>query len=110
MCPKISKENGTTDTPWTISLLQKSITGDNFNFSEDGLVRTPEKMIFNKINGFFMSVLPQHPDTAIVHAEALLAQTQRTTKELDKYFIFRITQIYDTISLMCMDRVFCAYG
>lgn len=102
--PKLKKENGTTDTMGQYHFY-KDHYWDNFNFKEDALVRTPEKMIFNKINGYFMNVLPQHPDTAILHAEALLEKT-KGYKELDKYFIFRITQIYDTISLMCMDRVF----
>jgi len=102
--PKLKKEDGTTDTVGQYHFY-KNHYWDNFDFTENGLVRTPEKMIFNKINGFFLNILPQNPDTAIAYADALLKETEGH-KELDKYFIFRITQIYDTISLMCMDRVF----
>ncbi len=102
--PKFNTKKDTIDTSAQYHFY-KAHYWDNFNFSEEGLVRTPEKMIFNKINSFFTSIIPQHPDSAILYAEQLLNKT-RGSRELDKYFIFRITQIFDTMQLMCMDKVF----
>lgn len=102
--PPIKKANGDIDTQAQY-YYYKDHYWDNFNFKENALVRTPEKFIYNKITNFFRNILPQHPDTAIKYADILLTKT-KGAKELDKYFIFKITQLYDTMQLMCMDKVF----
>jgi hypothetical protein len=102
--PDLKKENGNIDTQGQY-YFYKNHFWDNFSFTEGGLVRTPENMIYEKIQSYFTNVVPQHPDTVIAYADALLAKTNGT-RELDKYFIFRIAQLYDTLQLMCMDKVF----
>jgi thiol-disulfide isomerase/thioredoxin len=102
--PELKKENGDLDT-FGRYLYYKNHYWDNFSFQEECLVRTPDEWLPRKITDYMSNLLYQHPDTAIKYADALLAKT-KGNKEVDKYFIFKITQIYDTMQLMCMDKVF----
>jgi len=103
--PEIFKADGKTIDTMVQYQYYKSHYWDNFDFKEEALIRSPQNFVFNKINTFFLSVIPQHPDSIIDFADNILKQTNGN-RELDKYFIFRITQIYDTLQMMCMDKPF----
>ena len=102
--PDLKKENGDTDTFGRYTWY-KTHYWDNVDFQEECMVRTPDEWLPRKITDYMTNLLYQHPDTAIKYADALLAKT-KGNKEVDKYFIFKITQLYDTMQLMCMDKVF----
>lgn len=102
--PMLKKDNGVIDS-FARYKYYRDHFWDNFSFQEECMVRTPDEWLPGKITNYMTNLVLQDPDTIIKYADELLRKSEGN-KEVDKYFIFKITQIYDTMQLMCMDRVF----
>jgi len=103
--PNVYKADGVTIDTMGQYHYYKNHYWDNIDFKEEALIRTPQNLLYTKIENFFLNVIPQHPDSATWWAENLLSKS-KDTKEIDKYFIFRITQLYDSLQMMCMGKTF----
>lgn len=75
---------------------------DNFDFSDDRLVRTP---IFHpRLQNYIVKVTPQIPDSISAAADFVIAKAK--SKEISKWCIYWITNYYETSQYMGMDAVF----
>ncbi|MCX6269901.1 MAG: DUF5106 domain-containing protein [Bacteroidetes bacterium] len=76
---------------------------DNVNLQDDRLLRTP--FFHNKIVTYFDKLIVQMPDSIMPAADAMVEKV-RPNKEMFKYFIWYLTNTYETSNVMGFDEVF----
>jgi thiol-disulfide isomerase/thioredoxin len=76
---------------------------DNINLLDERLLRTP--FFHNKIVTYMDKMVPQTPDSIIMEADALIEKV-RPNKEMFKYFVWHLTNTYETSNIMGFDKVF----
>lgn len=77
---------------------------DNFDFSEDGLMRTP--VYHNKLEYYMTKMFIQIPDTVIKAIETVMPKVEKGGgKEIFKYTVWWNTNHYEESKIMCMDKV-----
>lgn len=76
---------------------------DDFDFSDDRLLRTP--IFHNKLNQYWKNVLVQHPDSLIKEADWMVEKT-KGNPETFKYIVWYTTYNAETSQIMGVDKVF----
>ncbi len=76
---------------------------DNFDFSDDRLLRTP--IFGNKIKQYMEKLTPQTPDSINISCDYLVTKA-RANKEMFKYIVYWLTFTYEDSKIMGMDAVF----
>ncbi len=76
---------------------------DNFDFSDDRLLRTP--IFGNKIKQYMEKLTPQTPDSIDISCD-YLANKARANHEVFKYVVYWLTFTYEDSKIMGMDAVF----
>jgi peroxiredoxin len=77
---------------------------DNFDFSEDGFIRTP--LYPNKMEYYLTKMFVQIPDSIILGIESLLSKMNSAKiPELFKFTVWWSTNHYEESKVMCMDKV-----
>lgn len=95
-------EDGTVDTLYAYWNFKNNYW-NNFDFSNDALVRTP--VFHNKLERYFTSVVIQHPDTIIKEIDLLISQTNPKS-EMFKYMVWFLTFHYESSQVMGFDAIF----
>jgi thiol-disulfide isomerase/thioredoxin len=78
---------------------------DNFDFSEEGLVRAPQNLIKKKIDYYIDNLTFPDPDS-LKEACDFLIEKASGDKELDRYFIWYLGRKFQESNFMCMDDVY----
>ncbi|TND01160.1 MAG: alkyl hydroperoxide reductase/thiol specific antioxidant/Mal allergen [Bacteroidetes bacterium] len=76
---------------------------DGMDWTEEGLVRTP--VFHNNLVQYMDKLTPQHPDSIILACDYLIGKA-KGCKEQFKYTTHHLTYKYETIKVMCFDRIF----
>ncbi len=76
---------------------------DNFDFNEDGLVRTP--ILKGKMDRYLNKMTLQIPDSIIKSADFILSQAPKNS-EMMKYFLANLLNEYANSKIMGMDAVY----
>lgn len=76
---------------------------DNINLSDERLLRTP--FFHNKLTTYLDKIVPQVPDSIIAEGDALIEKV-RPNKEMFKYFVWYMTNTYETSNIMGFDKIF----
>jgi peroxiredoxin len=76
---------------------------ESIDLTDERLVYTP--ILDNKLNRYFTQLVPPHPDSVNIEADAIIAKT-RKNKEVFKYVVWWLTYHYETSQYMGMDAVF----
>ncbi len=76
---------------------------DNFDFSDDRLLRTP--IFSTKIKRYMEKLTPQTPDSINIACDYLVNKS-RANKEVFKYIVYWLTFTYEDSKIMGMDAVF----
>ncbi len=95
----ILKSDGTVDQVAQVSAYRKEFW-DNVNFADDRLLYTP--VIANKLKRYINELTPQHPDS-IINAASALVNKSIPYPEYFKYFANWITLNYDPKETTLMD-------
>ncbi len=81
----------------------KSHYWDNFNLSDERLLRTP--LFHKRLERYFKEIVYQNPDSIIVAADAFIDKT-RGSKEIFKYSVWYLTYKFETSKIMGFDEIF----
>jgi thiol-disulfide isomerase/thioredoxin len=100
--PEIPTPPANTDSLWTYRYY-KSHYWDNFDFSDERLLRTP--FIQAKVDRYLRDLVVQTPDSIIRDAE-LLINKPKINANLRKYLIFYITSQYESPKIVGTEAVF----
>lgn len=100
------KEDGTPDSSFQYRYYKKHYW-DNFDLSDDRLLRTP--VFANKLERYFKKVIPQHPDSLIKEGDFLVEMT-KGNKETFKYVVWYITYETETSTIMGFDKAFVHFA
>ena len=76
---------------------------DNFDFSDDRLLRTP--IFGNKMKQYMEKLTPQTPDSINISCDYLVTKA-RANKEVFKYVVYWLTYTYEDSKIMGFDAVF----
>jgi thiol-disulfide isomerase/thioredoxin len=76
---------------------------DNIDFADARLLRTP--ILLSKVKYYLESLTVQDPDSINKAADVILEKTQ-ASKEVFRYFLWHISNTYETSKYMGMDAVF----
>ncbi|MHC1707105.1 MAG: redoxin domain-containing protein [Bacteroidales bacterium] len=76
---------------------------DNINLLDERLLRTP--FFHGKLVNYLDKLVPQVPDSIIKDADILIEKV-RPNKEMFKYFVWYMTNTYETSNVMGFDKVF----
>ena len=96
--PKLA--NGRPDSVWQYRYYKKHYF-DNFDFTDERLVRTP--FFHDKIERYFKTLVVQHPDSINKEADYVLGLAKN--KEAFKYILWHVFRTYETSEIMGMDAV-----
>jgi peroxiredoxin len=100
------KDDGSIDSSFQYRYYKQHFW-DNFDFTEDCLIRTP---VYHKRLERYMSQLTlQIPDSIIASADTIVSKA-KNAKELFHYTVWWITNTYEKSAYMCMDAVFVHMG
>ncbi|TAF74618.1 MAG: DUF5106 domain-containing protein [Bacteroidetes bacterium] len=77
---------------------------DNIDLNEDGLIRTP--VFHGKLEKYIKQMVLQSPDSINKEADYLISKVKNEKSEIYKYFIWYVTNQYETSQIMGMDAVF----
>lgn len=80
---------------------------DDFDFTDDRLVRTP--IYHGKLDRYFNKIVVQSPDSIIKEADKILAKT-KVPSEIYKYTVHFITNNFEKSKYMGMESVFIHMG
>lgn len=78
---------------------------DRVDLNEDGLTRMPVNILKQRLDLYFDKVLIPDADTLIKEADMLLAKCKNTI-DIEKYFIWYMTNRFETSNIMGVDRAF----
>jgi peroxiredoxin len=81
----------------------KSHYWDNFDLSDDRLLRTP--LFQKRLDRYFKDIVYQSPDSIIVAADIFINKT-RACKEVFKYSVWYLTYKFETSKIMGFDEIF----
>lgn len=98
--PKLA--NGRTDSTFAWRFT-KAHYWDNYDFSDERLLRTP--LLYNKMKNYMENMTYQIPDSLNSAADYIIEKA-RANKEVFKYVVYWITYTYETSQIMGMDAVF----
>lgn len=76
---------------------------DNYDFSDERMLRTP--IFIPRIDRFMKEMTVQTPDSIIKAADILIKKAE-ANKDIFKYCVSTLTNTYETSNVMCMDAVF----
>jgi peroxiredoxin len=76
---------------------------DNFDFSDDRIIRTP--IYLAKLKYFFEKMIIQHPDSVNQEIDMILGKTKNTPEFYKQTFV-HLYQKYNTSDIVCMDKVY----
>lgn len=100
--PEPPKNNdGTTDSLFQY-IYYKTHFWDNFDFTDDCLVRTP--LYARRLDTYIQKLTLQIPDSIKVAADRIIEKVAHLP-EVYKYTVFWITYTYERSKFMCMDAV-----
>ncbi len=94
--------NGREDSVYRYQYF-KSHYWDNFDLTDDRLLRTP--LFHKRIERYFKEVIVQNPDSLIVAADKYIDKT-RSNKEVFKYSVWYLTYKFETSKIMGFDEIF----
>lgn len=95
-------ENGREDSVYAFRQFKEHYW-DNFNLSDDRLLRTP---IFHKrLDRYFRDLVYQQPDSINREADLFINKT-RANREVFKYVVWYLTYKYETSKIMGFDEIF----
>jgi peroxiredoxin/CBS domain-containing protein len=95
-------ENGREDSIYAFRQFKEHYW-DNFNLSDDRLLRTP---IFHKrLERYFRDMVYQHPDSINREADLFISKT-KANREVFKYVVWYLTYKYETSKIMGFDEIF----
>ncbi|HVD99591.1 MAG TPA: redoxin domain-containing protein [Cytophagaceae bacterium] len=100
--PEFKKPDGTADSLRSY-LYYKQHYFDNYDFSDERMLRTP--IFIPRIDKFMKEMTVQIPDSIIKSADFLIKKAE-ANKEIFKYCVSNITNTYETSNMMGMDAVF----
>ena len=81
----------------------KSHFFDNFDFSDDRLLRTP--VFHSKINTYLENLTAKIPDSIIVSCDYLIAKS-RVNPDVFRYVVSYLTSTYERSKIMGLEKVF----
>ncbi|MEX0967933.1 MAG: redoxin domain-containing protein [Bacteroidia bacterium] len=93
---------GKIDSTWEYYYF-KAHYFDNFDFTDDGLVRTP--VYQPRMEKYVTKIVMQHPDS-IIQALDFILQNTRNSPEQFKFNLFWFTNYYERSKLMIAENVF----
>ena len=94
--------NGKQDSVWIFNYY-KAHYWDNFNFADDRLLRTPFTQ--PKLERYMKQLVVQQPDSIIKEADYLVRKAS-ASKDMKTYFIYNITNEYETTKVVGTEGVF----
>lgn len=100
--PDFKKPDGTVDSLKSY-VYYKNHYFDNYDFSDERMLRTP--IFIPRIDKFMKEMTVQVPDSVIKSADFLIKKAE-ANKEIFKYCVSTITNTYETSNMMGMDAVF----
>ncbi len=101
--PEFKKADGTGVDSLKAYMYYKSHYFDNYDFSDERMLRTP--IFIPRIDKYMKEMTVQMPDSIIKSADILI-QKAGANKEIYKYVVSTITNTYETSNMMGMDAVF----
>lgn len=99
----VESETATDEDRFADFYYLKNHFWDNFDFSDDRIVRTP--IFYNKIEKYLETYTPTHPDSINASADIII-ENSKANYELFKYSLGYITQKYQKSKIMGMEAVF----
>ncbi len=96
--------NGRKDSLFQFNYYKKHYW-DNFDFTDDRLVRTHQNVFFTKMKNYLENMTLQAPDSVNKEADFLLSKAPPKS-DMFKFILFWITYNYETSKLMGADGVF----
>lgn len=98
------KADGTIDSTFQFRYYRKHFW-DNFDLTDDALIRLPRPIYQEKIKEYFARLIPPVADTVIAEIDRL-AGVAKKNQETYKYFIWMNVIEYQTPKIMGLDGVF----
>ncbi len=96
-------DNGSEDSTFAYHYY-KDHFWDNYDLTDDGLLRTPAYT--NRVDMYFDRVVLQHPDSIISATDQLISKVEGKNDEVFKYFVWYLTNKYETSQIMGFDKIF----
>lgn len=100
--PEFKRPDGTVDS-LKAYLYYKDHYFDNYDFSDERMLRTP--IFIPRIDKYMKEMTVQVPDSIIKSADILIRKAE-ANKEIFKYCVSTMTNTYETSNMMGMDAVF----
>ncbi len=100
--PEFKKPDGTVDSLKAYTYY-KNHYFDNYDFSDERMLRTP--IFIPRMDKYMKEMTVQIPDSIIKSADFLIKKAE-ANKEIFKYCVSTITNTYETSNMMGMDAVF----
>jgi thiol-disulfide isomerase/thioredoxin len=98
------KPDGTIDSTFQFHYYRQHFF-DNFDLSDDALIRMPRPFYQEKVKDYLDRMFPQQPDT-ITQAIFKLADRVKSNKETYKYLVYTCMFLYQSPEVMGLDAVF----
>lgn len=95
-------ENGREDSVYAFRQFKQHFW-DNFDLSDDRLLRTP--LFHKRMERYFRDMVYQQPDSINREADLFISKT-RANKEVFKYVVWYLTYKYETSKIMGFDEIF----
>ncbi|NND08443.1 MAG: redoxin domain-containing protein [Saprospiraceae bacterium] len=78
---------------------------DNIDLGDARLLRSPQHVLFDKVNYYIEKLTPQHPDSIITTLDFLLSRLE-PSEENFKYFLVKFLNDYAQSKIVGMDAVY----
>ncbi len=101
-----TKADGTPDSNYLYTYYKQHFF-DDFDFSDERLLRTP--IYASKIKKYYKNVLVQRPDT-LIKESIMMIEKAKANKETYKFNIWYFTYDAESSQIMGMDKVFVELG
>jgi peroxiredoxin len=98
------KANGNIDSTFQYRYYRDHFF-DNFDLSDDALIRMPKPMYAEKVKEYLDKLFVQQADTLIKATEGLIARAKKN-EETYKYMVWLLAQKYWSPEIMGLDEVF----
>lgn len=98
------RADGTIDSTWQFRYYREHYW-DNYDLSDDALLRVPKPIYQNKVKDYLDRLFIQDPDTITKEIVRLAAKTKKN-QETYKYFVWTCMTHYQSHKIMGLDEVY----
>lgn len=98
------KDDGSIDSTWQFKYYRTHYF-DNFDLSDDAMLRLPKPMYADKVKDYFDRLFVQQPDTLLKEINRIAGLVKKN-KETYKYFVWTCVVHYQSHKVMGLDEVY----